>query len=672
MVHLPILTRLEITNYRLFPGDPAGSGITWSFQQGLTLVAGINGLGKTTLITMILRSITGPYDLTSDGMPPSLDVVLPARPVSLKRKGKTFFADRVSDGAETAEVTLSITIAGTPVKISRHLANLSLISFHVDGSLAAMPSAIARREELIQSKIAELMGLSGFVDVLLILHHMVMFLENRPGALWDANAQRQLLRALCLEKDDASQIVDLERNLQSADSQARNVHARIQATKHDLSELRRQGSGAEALHVQLVTEQTILEAELDEASRLEASLSQLDLERRDARLSHERAKIEREDAAGAVERLKYTALLRYFPRMDDTTRLVLSRIMTDGRCLVCNSDAQDKQIALEDKMSHGYCPVCGAKPIEHDNVVPPHAFKQASLARARDRAERARHEEETKYRQLHDLVSEYDRALERLTVVRQSIQDRERNSKRLRTRLATREDIREYENTLSALEAQYRHWSATRGYLFQKLDTFLSAKRSAILSRSDLLMDTFAHLARTLVVENVRLAQIDEAPRYLQSPGHRDDRIQVPAYVAEMMAADRPGYVRRSDSTDVSESQREIVDLAFRLALIKVFCGASTLVVETPEASLDAISMERVGETLAEFASEDGNRLLVTTNLTNVGIVSALFGSPASRGDISTKLDRVLNLMLLAAPTLALTQDSGRYDKLLEDAVFGI
>ena len=51
-------------------------------------------------------------------------------------------------------------------------------------------------------------------------------------------------------------------------------------------------------------------------------------------------KSSREEAEGAVERLKYTALLRRFPSMDDTTRLVLSRIMTDGRCTACNSPAK--------------------------------------------------------------------------------------------------------------------------------------------------------------------------------------------------------------------------------------------------------------------------------------------------------------------------------------------
>ena len=57
MVRLPVLTELSVTDYELFPGNPPGSGIAWPFRQGVTVIAGINGLGKTTLLLMILRGI---------------------------------------------------------------------------------------------------------------------------------------------------------------------------------------------------------------------------------------------------------------------------------------------------------------------------------------------------------------------------------------------------------------------------------------------------------------------------------------------------------------------------------------------------------------------------------------------------------------------------------------
>ena len=669
MIHLPIITHLTITNYRLFPGSPPDSGIDWTFPAGLTLVAGINGLGKTTFITMILRTLTGPYDLTSEGMPPSLNVILPEKPVSLKRKETRFFANRVADGAENSEAALSATIGGSEVTIVRQLKDLSLKCFTRDGVQLPLPAAARNREALLQSEVARLMGLGSFVDVLLVLHHMVFFLENRPGALWDENAQRQILRALCLHEADASRVVALERSLQSADSQARNVHARMEATRIDLLKIQRRDAATEGVLAELEMEETLLRADADDARRLEAAIATLDADRKTARLAHERSKIEREYAAGSVERTKYTILLRYFPNMHDASRLVLSRMLVDGHCLVCASDATPKRKELEESIARGCCPVCGSEPRKDDRVVPAHEFEQANLELAGARLAVAVEEERAKAREMSDLTTEYRATLDEFVKVRDSIQEREYRGQRLRSELPSGDSKPEYESTLRALEGQYRHWDSTRASLRRDLEGLLREKRDDLMAKSDLLMEAFSSLTQSLLAEDVRLVQVYNQPQYLQAPGDRADRIEVPAYAAEMAAADRTGYVQRNDPAEVSESQRELVDLSFRLALIKVFAGTSTFVMETPEASLDALAMERVGRTLADFAATDTNRLVVTSNLTNVGVVSALFGESLPRENLSGRLARVLDLMGEAAPNRALLQNRERYHNLLVAAL---
>ena len=189
--------------------------------------------------------------------------------------------------------------------------------------------------------------------------------------------------------------------------------------------------------------------------------------------------------------------------------------------------------------------------------------------------------------------------------------------------------------------------------------------------KSTELVETFAKLIQTLLVERVRLAQVEAEPRYMQSPGQSEDRVQVPAYAAEMMATDRPGFIPRRLPSDVSESQRELIDLAFRLALVEVFGGSCTFVMETPEASLDGVAMGRVGHALAAFSTKGNNRLVVTSNLTNAGIIGALFDGCASEAQGESRATRVLNLLQVAAPNRALVADRERYDALLEDALSG-
>ena len=176
-------------------------------------------------------------------------------------------------------------------------------------------------------------------------------------------------------------------------------------------------------------------------------------------------------------------------------------------------------------------------------------------------------------------------------------------------------------------------------------------------------------MIEVLLVEDARLVQVNAEPEYMQARGSRVDRVEVPAYAAEMMAATRSVYLARRDPNEVSESQREIIDLAFRLALVEVFGGSCTFVMETPEASLDGVAMERVGKALAAFALRDDNRLVLTSNLTNAGLISTLFEATNPTSDEDERMRRVINLLALAAPNRAFLKDPKRYEELLRNAV---
>ena len=671
MVRLPILTELRITDYELFPGDPPGNGISWSFLQGVTVIAGINGLGKTTLLLMILRSFTGRYDLTGDGALQSLSVALPEGPVRLNASHLGVFRRRVSDGAANAKVELSASVGDNMITIRRRLDNLSLESLTIDERPVELPTGNDARETVFQSKLTELIGLSSFVDVLLVLHHVVLFLENRPGALWDTNAQRHLLRALCLDTDDAKRVVELERQLQSADSQARNVHARMTVTERQLTAVLQQEAKAEGVLAELSAEQELLDAELGEAQRLEAALQECDEQRKRARLAYERAKIMREEADGAVERLKYTALLRHFPSMEDTTRLVLSRIMTDGRCMVCNTSAQERQVELEQQVARGCCPICGAEPKFQDNVVAPHEFDQALLVRQRERAVDARRDEAAQLAELEDFAGRYKETLSEWERLQESIGTRTGKNRQLRARLPDTVTSTEYQNAVRSLRHEHEEWQAQRASRLEELRTLFAARRDVIMAKSSELVEAFTALVQALLSEEVRLVQVEAQPRYLEAPGPIGNRVEVPAYAAEMTAAARQILTRRDEPSEVSESQRELIDLAFRLALVAVLGGRSTFVMETPEASLDSIAMERVGTALAKFASRDGNQLIVTSNLTNTSIITAMFQATEPELGQASRLRRVLNLLDVAVANRALIENRDRYRSLLAEAVGG-
>ena len=674
MITLPVFTRLKIDNYGLFPGDPAGAGISHQFDLGLTLIAGINGLGKTTILTAILRALTGPFDLTGTGAPTTLGVTVPKNPVELNNKRRKFFAQRVADNAESAQVTLDAEFSSSRISVTRNLSDLSLASCKVDGSKVSTTTNQTQKEVAYQSVLSELMGLGSFVDVLLVLHFVLLFHEDRPGALWDTNAQRQLLRALFLGKDDAIVLSDLERSVQSADSQARNIQTRITSTERELREKQSREAGAKGVSAKLEAEQKLLDAELEELRRFDEVLARLDEERRQVRLENEKAKMTREEASGAIEKLKYDALVSLYPTMDESARLVVARIMTEARCLVCNSEASRKQQELEQQIKEGFCPACGAENATQETVVPAHVFEKAKLNSALEQSRLARVEEDQKAKRLKEITSEYESALASVSDIRKSISDRKQNNNRLRSQLPSDTTSVQLEQTLETLGAQRNYWMSLRSEKFENLKKLLAENEELVTSKAEELKHEFVKFAKVLLTEDAQLIEIRSAPKYLQGQSEQQRDVQVPAFQAEMAAANRAGLVRRADPTDVSESQRELIDLAFRLSLVKVATANApcTFVMETPEASLDGLAMDRVGCALATFAVSSKNRLIVTSNLTNAGLITAIFGGPTiDPSDAKEREARTINLLRVAAPNSALERDRERYEKLLRQAVCG-
>jgi ABC-type phosphate transport system ATPase subunit len=80
----------------------------------------------------------------------------------------------------------------------------------------------------------------------------------------------------------------------------------------------------------------------------------------------------------------------------------------------------------------------------------------------------------------------------------------------------------------------------------------------------------------------------------------------------------------RMQAESVSESQRFFLDIALRMALTEMITsGPATLMIDTPEGSLDITYEARAGAMLARFV-EGANRLIVTANLRSSELVLRL------------------------------------------------
>ncbi len=71
---------------------------------------------------------------------------------------------------------------------------------------------------------------------------------------------------------------------------------------------------------------------------------------------------------------------------------------------------------------------------------------------------------------------------------------------------------------------------------------------------------------------------------------------------------------RRSDSYELSESQRYFIDIALRMALLGIGARQACLLIDTPEGSLDIAYESRAGQMIADF-SEGNFKTIMTANI---------------------------------------------------------
>lgn len=680
MIKFPLFRRINIYDYGLFPGASGDRQLIFDFSPNVSLIAGVNGLGKTTLLTMLLRSLTGPYDLKESGFPATLEAILPKAPVKLNRAALGFFAQRVADNAEKSRMTVDVSFGEDVLRVTRSLRNMSLIALEIDG----VPLELESNEEKMKPKadlekiqenkfqmiLRDLMGVTTFVDVLIVLHYVVFSMERRRGALWDGHAQRQLLRAILLENDLVEQLPVLERDASQIDGEFRRARAEANKYQKELQSARVDAQSSPAKRAALRAIQYALAGEKERLEELMQQVVELGERRKELRQNLERAKHSRAGAQAVVEKQKFDMLFELFPTADDAVTLTLARILADEECLVCGADAKKRRLEIEQQLLHKRCPVCNSTFQTLEHVVPQNNLEANRLKRFVKEAEKAETEERTLLLELSTIDNERNIAIAKMEELKNSIRDKSDKVHIYGAQTLEPKEVHELEKTVDFLNNKKDQLAADSAIARKRLSDAYDSARASFAAITGGISDAFSDAIKKMIAEDARLVRGQPTAKMMQD----GEPFKVFGFHVEMTAADRSGKAERKHPDDVSESQRELVDLAFRMALLDVAGRGSgcSLVMETPEASLDAIAMRRVGLALAEFSNRGKNRLIVTNNLTNTDMISSLFGGPSQSVNLmDDRCKQILNLLEEAAPNEAVKENREAYRNILDIALSG-
>lgn len=680
MVRFPVLDRVSVQGYALYVGTPESPGLNHVFQPGVNVIVGINGLGKTTLLNILLRSMTGPFDSPQgDELGEKKRRLVPA--------DRHWFRRRVPDDAVNARVTAAFHVGEHYFEVERSLADLDILSLTVDQqtSPASKPQDLeaAYREQLVRAS-----GLSSFDDFVFLLRYVIFFLEDRRSLVWDPAAQGDILGMLFGEQGAHRQrYVEVFNELLSKDSEYRNMLAVVNKRKR---EFERQASTIEGGQLDMLIRQLdslrgevadLSERKTEFARERDSLRDQIENRRRD--IHDQRARL-----AGDLNSFYET----FFPQVDAAGRYLLSHFEAESGCLVCGSRDPEAILRVKGKLLMNTCPVCES-PIEHPD-------RHGHDPHAGEEIERRRNEITQSELQLQAMLGPLQAAEEGYATTAGTLVAKTSGIVSLERQLAAMghslpnaiERRDELQRHLSTFEAALNQIEVERLELANEFGEIAKAIDRDVESVSEKIEASFVKFISGFLAETCVIAYTTRQSRVGQRTS--TESFPFPQFIPSLTSGVyRLNATPRAQGQSVSESQKEFIDLAFRMALLEVAAPdlPSMLILETPEASLDSVFVPRAADLLRRFAVRGGDggqtRLIASSNVNREQMIPALFGAyPDSRFHgqvvdeaaepsppkvpIERRAEHVLDLLKIAAPTRALEKFREPYEDERDRAIY--
>jgi rubrerythrin len=636
---------------------------------------------------MFYRLLLGPYDQSKSddaGLLGSQHQLSPWR-------SKGFFRDRVSDGATDATVEADIGFGKNILTVRRRLNTLQIETLTLNGQ------PLDDSQDVYQETIIQLSGTATFFDFFAILRYLVFFLEDRVELIWDRRSQFDMLRILLFDTAAAKAAAEAYDAAQSADSHfrnRRNIHNKDRDRLKDLEAIAGHAQASELRALQTA----IAEAEdrdREQARKVADARESVE----GARLRRERALLDLQEARIALEYEEQAHYKHLFPDLDETAHHVFLNLLGGGGCLVCGTTGADVANHLRDKLEHHRCPICDSPSERHEKVTAPADFSRARLRRLKAKVDQLREAVKVATADIDAAEKEHEQFVERREEDRQQMTEmRVQLAKLGFIDLPSDADLESLRTTVSEGEKEVARLEAERSAAEARYGRVVKKQKGLIDQMVGVIRRRFREYASLVLAERCELNITKER----RSIGQDGEKFEFPYFEVMMTSGVFDQSLSTRHSADaVSESQREFLDIAFRLALISSVTGEkadSMLVLETPEASLDSLFVTKAGEAFRRYAENKrrNNVLIASTNLNNEEMLSALLGvhdlparerraatdpvlgarqqvrhMPAPIVPPAERQRRIINLLELAAPNAALKQYRAYYRKLLQRALGG-
>jgi DNA repair exonuclease SbcCD ATPase subunit len=586
----PRLIEIELRAFSLYRRLP---DTTVPIGDGVSCFVGANGLGKSTFIAAVNYGLTGRVAEPGQRFTSAEEYYKETQAFA-----REYFAGRIDEADRSAaEIRIDFAVAGVIFSVRRGFFDLSELRFLritedqrvvFEGDADSTPGSDLQAR--YERELCARTGFEEFYQFVFLQQFVLTFDERRHLAFWDSKTLQQMLfLAFGVDAATAVRAETLSRTVEKQDSLRRNYQWQATEARKKLKDLDNATAEEGAAEDEPVEQHQALIQQEQEVARL--------LESREAALADHRLQVADATSLYITLQDEYDRLFHARSKQTDPLRhhpMVVTTI-NEHRCVICGTTDAKRVEDVKTSVANRQCPLCR-------NQLPAAAKRDTRVLEALRRvdqelaATRSRITNETlAVRRLEDELRE---VTEKHAKISDELATFERdNAIAARVSPSDADSLRAmYTNQVNRFLEQKEAARAKR----DKARDELTKLQNAVRKQYEHVEEEFVPLFRDLAFSFLGL--------------NLDIRFNVRA--AQISLALVVESKERVESHQLSESQRFFVDIALRMALARFMVGdaGASMLIDTPEGSLDAAYESRAGEMFAKFA-RSGNQILMTANV---------------------------------------------------------
>lgn len=632
---LPKINRIVIENFSLYKLQRR---IEIDVKDGVMCLAGANGLGKSTFISIVSYAMTGVV------VQPNIDFKSLNSISEFVKKAygfaDTFFEGRIDERDRMqAQVTVEFTLGDYLYSITREFFNgadlLNYSRCDIEGN-----ETVTDEESLhdqYKRFFVQDSELSSFDQYIFIQTYVLTFDESKKLLFWDEDVMSRVMYLFfSIDSGNAQRADILRKNIKRFESNMRNIQWEISKVEKRLGKLQSNG---------VVSEQEMNEIEeacnaidaiqtaRDEKQRLleqkKARREETKLQIDDNALKQNEIKTQYEQLFGSLYTTSGVAI-----ESDDRIQYSLKQIILR---LTENEDADIEE--LVGNLRQTIVDVIKHKQVENeqavlkelkklDGILSELKHKAGELTETLRRLDTELETDKSEIEQLNQQIEQFVKTNESILAKKNNIQQGQQVQK----------EIEALRLNISQLRKEKEDAENNRNNCQEELKPLDDALKQQYATMAETFIPTFQQYAKSFIGLDidVELRNVSGMPSLVVSVNGSDRRLRY----------------------QLSESQQYFLDIALRFSLIEnIHTDRAFMLIDTPEGSLDVAYESRAGKMFADFVTK-GYSVIMTANINSSQLLLKL---AELCGEQKMKIERMTEWTIL-------TQVQQEEQSVIEDA----